>query len=98
MSKMTLRARRAAWLLAHADEYKAARVLEEGSSHNARYRRGMSDGGWGYWVQAIRQAGLPSSAQNYWSGSAPTPSTAINKGYADYILANAPKELLQWTR
>lgn len=85
--------KRAEWLKAHETAIKAAKCPEEGSTKNARYRRGMSGGGWGFWVHAFRRAGISCSAQNYWSGSAPTPSTAINKGMADYITANAPKEL-----
>ena len=45
----------------------------------------QSDGGWGYWVQAFKMADVDCSPRNYWSGSAPTPSTSINKGIAEYI-------------
>ena len=53
-----------------------------------------SSGGWGFWVQAFRKAKITCGAMNYWSGSNPTPSTSINRGIANYIWENAPKELL----
>ena len=62
--------------------------------HNARGIEGMSAGGWGWWARALISAGVKCGAQNYWSGSSPTPSTAINEGIANYISANAPAGLL----
>ena len=62
--------------------------------YNAATIKGMSSGGWGYWVWAFRQVGIKSGAMNYWSGSAPTPSTAIYKDIADYIYKNAPKGII----
>jgi len=53
----------------------------------------QSGGGWGYWVWALRKAGIPCSAKNYWSGSNPTPSTSIRRQIADYITLNAPIEI-----
>jgi hypothetical protein len=84
---------RAEWIASHAEEIKKAKCAEEGSTKNAYYRRGMSGGGWGYWVWAFRRAGVDCSAQNYWSGSAPTPSTAINRGIAEFVSKFAPSEI-----
>ena len=84
---------RAEWLTEYKSEIEKTKTPEEGSIKNAAYRRGMSGGGWGYWVWALRKAGINSSAQNYWSGSAPTPSTAINQGIADFINKNCPAEI-----
>jgi hypothetical protein len=93
MTKQSKRQKRADWLKTVADDYKKSFVPEYGSRHNARNRRGMSYGGYGYWIQAIELAGLPTSKMRYWSGSLPTCSMAINKGYADFIDKNAPAEL-----
>jgi len=85
--------KRAEWLKSVAKEYEKSRIHEEGSPTNAKYRRGMSRGGWGYLAWAIEKAGLRSSKMNYWNGSLPTPSTAINEGYANFIKNNCPREL-----
>jgi hypothetical protein len=84
---------RAEWLVGHKAMINNAKTPEEGSSKNAFFRRGMSCGGWGYWVWALNRAGIQCGAQSYWSGSAPTPSTAINKGIADYISENCPIDI-----
>ena len=81
--------KRAEWARQHKAEIETARTPESGSGHNAANRKGMSGGGWGYWVWALSRAGIDAGEMPYWSGSAPTPSTAINKGIADYITANA---------
>jgi len=93
MAKITKIEKRVAFILSHKEALKAARCPESGSPTNAARRSGMSGGGWGYWAQAFKRAGVPCSAQNYWSGSLPTPSTAINKGIAEYIGVNAPADI-----
>ena len=88
---------RAAWATAHKAEIEAARVPVTGCPRggtNAANMGGMSRGGWGYWARALRQAGIECNVYNYWSGSATTPSTAINRGIADYITAQCPAELM----
>lgn len=90
MTRTTKIAARVAWITANRDAIMAARIPTEGSPKNAYYRRGMSGGGWGYWVQALHAADVSCDAMSYWSGSAPTPSTAINAGIADYIRNNCP--------
>lgn len=66
---------------------------ESTNSKNAARCHGMSLGGFGYWVQAFNAAGISVGAQNYWSGHLPTPSTAINLAVAQYIRANAPRDI-----
>jgi len=53
----------------------------------------QSGGGWGFWVQAFRAAGVNCNPMKYWSGSAPTPSTSINGAIADFIYKNCPAEI-----
>ncbi len=85
-------AKRAMWIMTRANEISISRTPEEGSTHNAYFRRGMSGGGWGFWARAFDLAGVDCGAMNYWSGSAPTPSTAINRGIAEYIRTHAASE------
>ena len=89
--------KRAAWLTAHKAEIEAARtelhLKPRALGRNAKGIIGMSGGGWGYWVWALAKAGIESQSRNYWAGSGTTPSTAINRGIADYIRVNAPEEL-----
>lgn len=61
---------------------------------NAANIPGWSGGGWGWWYNAMREAGVSVRSLNYWSGQAPTPSTAIPETVAYYIKQHAPKELL----
>ena len=86
---------RLAWINEHRAEIIAAATPINGTSKNARYVTGMSGGGWGYWVHALDAAGLSKIAHpmTYWSGSNPTPSTAINQGVAEYIRNNAPEDI-----
>ena len=91
--KMTKRQARANWILANIVAIKAARCAEGNNSKNAARCVGMSGGGWGYWAQAFKLAGVSCGKQDYWSGSLPTPSTAINKGIADYIRTNATADI-----
>jgi hypothetical protein len=94
---MTKTEKRVLWLKEHEKEIYESETEVSNSKrggHNAKYRDGMSTGGWGYWVWAFEKAGIKIDVMNYWAGPDPTPSTAINRGVADYILKNAPKELL----
>jgi hypothetical protein len=93
------RQRRADWITEHAEAINTSRKTTsdhsqcKGSCNNGATCKTQSDGGYGFWVQAFRLAGVECSPRNYWSGSAPTPSTSINKGIADYLHTNAPKDL-----
>jgi hypothetical protein len=92
-SKTSKTAARVAWIRANREAIIASRIPTEGSAHNAAHRRGMSGGGWGYWVWALREAEVDCEAMRHWSGCLPTPSTSINGGIAAYIAANAPAEI-----
>lgn len=81
------------WILSHKAEIEAARTTVENNSKNAYRIKGMSAGGYGYWAQAFRAVGVNANVMPYWSGSAPTPSTAINLGIAKYIQAHAPDSI-----
>lgn len=89
--------RRVEWILANKEEIEKSYVFDHsncrGNCQNGRTCSTQSSGGWGYWVQAFRRAGVKCFPSNYWSGSAPTPSTSINIGVARYVQANAPREL-----
>ena len=89
--------RRAEWILTNATGIKLSRsvvtVRARAKGYNARTCLGMSSGGWGWWAVALSRAGIEAGAMRYWSGSAPTPSTAINGGIANYITNNAPADL-----
>lgn len=84
---------RAKWMSENKKAILSARLPLDGSFHNARFNRGMSCGGWGWWYRAAQIAGIDVDAMTYWSGSAPTPSTAINLGVAQFIIKNAPSDL-----
>jgi hypothetical protein len=89
--------KRVEWLIKHKSAIERSRtavIPSKRGGSNAATWKGMSGGGWGWWAQALRKAGIRSNIMNYWSGSAPTASTAINAGIANYIYKNAPKELL----
>ena len=90
---------RADWIRDHAVEIKAIiadiydnQAIEfsgpRGGSNAARIK-GWSSGGWGWWVKAFRMAHVCCPAIDYWSGWAPTPSTAIPQAVAQYINLNA---------
>ena len=91
--------KRAAWIIEHNDDLIAARLATsdhtdcKGNCLNGRTCKTQSTGGWGYWVWAFVAGGVDCDALPFWSGSAPTPSTSINRGMADYISVNAPKNL-----
>jgi ABC-type Fe3+-hydroxamate transport system substrate-binding protein len=93
--------KRAEWIADYKAEIEQARKpvkLNPNGGHNAYYCKGMSGGGWGWWVRAFRLVGVDCQNMPYWSGKNPTPSTAINEGIAKYILREAPIELLSPTR
>jgi hypothetical protein len=81
------------WILTHKAEIESARTPVEKNSKNAARIKGMSAGGYGFWAQAFDAAGVDDNSMPYWSGSAPTPSTAINLGIAKYIQAHAPNSI-----
>ena len=97
--KTTKKHKRAEWILANKEGIKKAREKYQcpekcrSSCGNGATCFTSSGGGWGYWVQAFTIAKVRCDAMNYWSGSAPTPSTSINRGIAEYITKNAPNEL-----
>jgi hypothetical protein len=78
------------WAKSHKHEIESARVALGNNSKNAARCSGYSDGGWGLWANALEAAGIKPDRGSYWSGSFPTPSTAINAGIAKYISSNAP--------
>ena len=98
--KISKKDRRAAWIIDHTDDLKVAHGKYtcptncKSACSNGATCRTSSYGGWGFWAQAFRQANVRAEIMNYWSGSFPTPSTSINRGMAEYICANAPKELI----
>ena len=91
--------KRAAWIIEHKDDLIAVKLATsdhkecKGNCRNGRTCKTQSTGGWGYWVRAFSAAGVDCDDMPFWSGSAPTPSTSINRGMADYISTNAPKNL-----
>ncbi|NMC34216.1 MAG: hypothetical protein GYA36_17415 [Veillonellaceae bacterium] len=88
--------RRAAWILANYFSLLDHTSTVKRKSRNAARCPGMSGPGWGWWVRAFELANVYAlvSPMPYWSGSLPTPSTAINAGVASYINRNAPIDLL----
>ncbi len=92
--------RRAEWIRARASEIDAAReevkcpVSCRASCKNGATCQTQSGSGWGFWVRAFWLAAVKCEPTSYWSGSNPTPSTSINRGVAEYLRANAPKELI----
>lgn len=92
--------KRAKWIKTNAERIEAHRTPDSGETkrnggyqYNGARRADQSGGGYGWWARALRAAGIRSDAHNYWSGAAPTPSTSINKGIADYIRDNASDEI-----
>lgn len=91
---------RVKWILENVKEIKEARLAYDcpencrAKCNNGATCRISSDGGWGYWAQAFKIARVYCEKRNYWSGTGPTPSTAISKGIAKYILEHAPAELM----
>lgn len=99
MKKLTKTEMRANWILSNREAIlQASRKYDCPENCRAKCGNGAtcaksSGGGRGFWVWAFKKAGIPCSPMAYWSGSAPTPSTSINKGIAEYINDNAPEEL-----
>lgn len=96
MAKQTKLQARVDWLKKHKAAIERARTSVTPSKRggsNARTWGGMSGGGWGFWAKALREAGVKSNVMNYWSGSNPTSSTAINLGIANYISKFAPPSI-----
>ena len=88
--------KRVKWLTGHKAAIIAAKSIvgcNPKGGTNARTRPGMSPGGFGYWARALTRAGITTHIMNYWSGSNPTPSTAINGGIGEYIFTHAPEDL-----
>jgi hypothetical protein len=83
--KTTKTALRITWLREHADEIAAAlstprdHATCKGDCHNGATCHAQSGGGYGWWAKAFAAAGYDPYARPYWSGSAPTPSTSIDK-------------------
>ena len=96
---MTKKEKRAEWIKENAAAINAARKSVEcpekcrASCGKGRTCAKQSGPGWGWWVHAFKAAGVECQPQNYWSGSAPTPSTSINSAVAEYIQSNAPEAL-----
>ncbi len=64
-----------------------------GKCRNGATCNNQGSGGFGWWANALNLSNIDAEAQTYWSGSAPTPSTSINRGISQYIIDNAPKDL-----
>ena len=90
---------RVEWILKHQEKlieaaHKYRCPLDcRSTCHNGRTCFTSSDGGWGWWARAFKMVGMDCRAMNYWSGSAPTPSTSINRGMAEYIASHSPDHL-----
>lgn len=86
--------KRAAWL--KKNKKIINNIIKQGNftthAKNAYYCVGWTCGH-GWWLNALRSAGIKCPAKNYWSGSAPTPSTAIPTTVANYINTNCPIDL-----
>ena len=93
---MTKTEKRTEWLKTKKEEIEAAirRPREENKKGgtNCFSLKGWSGGGYGYWLWAFSEAGIACPSRNYWSGSAPTPSTAIPFAVSE-ILWKAPENL-----
>ncbi len=96
--KKTMTQKRVEWIKENLEAINA--IAEPSCPDNCRSACGngatcavQSGGGWGYWVRAIHDASLKANPKNYWSGSAPTPSTSIRRGLANFIDQNAPTEI-----
>ena len=91
-----LTAKRVEWIKRHAPELKQVRKFYSCPPNcMARYLPNAkcllsSSPGWDYWVWAFTLANVPCDPRKCKGGSA-----AINKSMAEYILANAPAELLK---
>lgn len=94
MATINVTSKRIEWARANKPSIEAARGEVSSNSKNAARCKGYSGGGWGLWANALESAGINPNRGSYWSGSAPTPSTAINGGIARYIRENAPQEIL----
>ena len=97
--KITKTQQRIDWLNENKDQIEKARSEvrrpnNKHKGHNAKGMIGMCGPGFGWWANALDMAGIKCNRMSYWSGSASTPSTAINAGIAHYILSNAPSNLL----
>ena len=66
----------------------------KGKCLNGATCQNQSAGGYGWWANALEEAGINPERQNFWRGKNPTPSTSINKGIAEYIDKNAPRDII----
>ena len=91
---------RAEWIKKNIEDIETARRSTErhtycrGSCGNGATCKTQGGSGWGFWVQAFRSINARCDPMPYWSGKNPTPSTSISQGVADYIVANAPENIL----
>ncbi len=90
--------KRADWMITFKTEIEDARTNDhsdcKGNCRNGATCYNQSAGGYGWIANALRVAGIDPNSQNYWSGSAPTPSTSINKGIASYLHNHMPASLI----
>jgi hypothetical protein len=95
--KISKTQQRVSWINDNLPAIKKSRTNDhrncKGKCHNGATCHNQSAGGYGWWANALSQAGINPERRNYWSGSNPTPSTSINKGIAEYISKNAPAEI-----
>jgi hydroxyacyl-ACP dehydratase HTD2-like protein with hotdog domain len=97
--KQTKISRRINWINEHRDAIDSLMSTPpdhsqcKGTCKNGANCKTQSGGGWGFWAQAFAAAGIQCYATNYWSGSAPTPSTSIDRRLANYITTNAPEDI-----
>lgn len=95
--KTTKTQQRINWIIANAAAIEDSRSSDhskcKGACHNGRTCSNQSSGGFGWWANALDQAGIDPERHNYWSGSAPTPSTSINLGIAAFIMERSPSAI-----
>lgn len=95
--KISKTEQRVNWINNHSAQIEKSRTADHsqcrGKCHNGATCYNQSGGGYGWWANALSHAGINPESNNYWTGSAPTPSTSINLGIARFINKNAPAEI-----
>lgn len=95
--KITKTQKRVNWINQHYAQIEKSRTDDHshcrGKCYNGATCYNQSSGGYGWWSNALDDAGVDPDSHNFWAGSAPTPSTSINRGIAAYIDKNAPENI-----
>jgi len=98
--KKTMTQKRVEWIKSHYEELILAREKMEVEKlwrcPNCKAKCGngatcsvQGCSGMGYWARAFADINMFCNRKPYWSGRNPTPSTSINRGMSEYIMANA---------